>query len=155
MGPRRFQFGRGLFVLLEALVISRKTDLPVHHREKRYAADTSLYFSLFAQLLLLFSCCTFSAPSRWHTALSVTFRFIYIISLILYHFAVYFKLHRRLRLYPLKRCVRPYSHTQQVVVLLDSSPTGILPAPVVIVTDVQPQDIAFLCSQFLRVLCVM
>lgn len=50
---------------------------------------------------------------------------------------------------------QPYSHTQQVVVVLDSSPTGILPAPVVIVTDVQPQDIAVFCSQFLRVLCVM
>lgn len=43
--------------------------------------------------------------------------------------------------------------TQRVVVLPDSSPTGILRAQVVIVTDVQPQDTAVLRSQFLGVLC--
>lgn len=65
------------------------------------------------------------------------------------------KLLHDLQLFPLKQRVKPYSHPQQVVVLHDGSPTGILPTVVVIVTDVQPPDVAFPCSQFLRVLCVM
>lgn len=66
----------------------------------------------------------------------------------------YFKPPCCLKPFLLKQHVRPYSHSQQVVVVLDSSPTGILPAVVVTVTNVQPPDIAFLCSQLCLVLCV-
>lgn len=142
---RWFLFWTWLVCIVRShVVISSYTDLPLQPCEERYAADTTLYFSLFSsayiafQLLHIFSRCA---------ALSITSRFIYIISLFLCHFVClllwYFKLHPCLKLFLLKRCVKPYSHTQQVVVLLDSSPTGILPAPVVIVTDVQPQDIPF------------
>lgn len=158
ISSRRFQFGQGVFVLLEAMqLFPAGLICPCAPCENRYAVDTSLYFFSFFRRL-------FIAPRLLHifSAITPVCRFKRNFQIHLYYQSDPVLLCCGilscipcLELQPLKRCVRTYSHTRQVVVLLDSSPTGILPAPVVIVTDVQPQDIAFLCSQFLRVLCVM
>lgn len=129
---------KGIVCIVRSHVVIRsETRLPVHFCKKRYSTDTSLYlfFLFFLTAFIAFQMLEIFWTFRPMCCLKHYFKCIYTISLILCHFAVFFKL------YLLQWCVRLYSLTQQVVVLPDSLPTGTLQALVVIVTDVQPQDI--------------
>lgn len=143
---------RALFVLLKDVAILSDIDLCLYSPAKEDIPLSMLRITLFYRC----TWCILLALSLWCAALRTTLIFIYFIIVLLWHFCAFVAMFLScLKLFPVKQCVKSYSHTQQVVVLLDSSPTGTLPTPVVIVIGAQPQDIAFFCSQFLRVLCVM
>lgn len=154
-----FGFGQGLFCIVGSRVVISSADLPLQPCEgRRHATDTTLYFPFFFSPLLLFYWCKYYLCFHTIRRLQAQLlRFIYIISRPVCHFVCsllwYFKLHPCLKLLQLKQCVKPYFHTQQVVVLLDGSPTGTLPALVVIVTDVQPRDIGLLFTVLQSVVC--